>query len=93
VNGYNADLKLQQKPTFYGKDSSVAIMKIRSFNKGDFRPYKESFRKIDSYKSKTLILDLRDNGGGRLNEIVDLYSYLADSTFVFWTNLRFPNQV
>jgi hypothetical protein len=24
----------------------------------------------------------RDNGGGRLNEIVDLYSYLADS-FVF----------
>jgi hypothetical protein len=42
VNGYNADLKLQQKPTFYGKDSSVAIMKIRSFNKGDFRPYKES---------------------------------------------------
>jgi C-terminal processing protease CtpA/Prc len=48
----------------------------------------QSFRKIDSYKSKTLILDLRDNGGGRLNEIVDLYSYLADSTFVFWTNLR-----
>ena len=66
------------------KDSSVAIMKIRSFNKGDFRPfYKESFRKIDNYKSNTLILDLRDNGGGRLNEIVDLYSYLADSTFVF----------
>jgi hypothetical protein len=45
-------------------------LKIRSFNKGDFRPYKESFQKIDSYKSKTLILDLRDNGGGRLNEIV-----------------------
>jgi C-terminal processing protease CtpA/Prc len=56
-------------------------MKIRSFNKGDFRPYKK-LSKIDSYKSKTLILDLRDNGGGRLNEIVDLYSYL-DSTFVF----------
>jgi C-terminal processing protease CtpA/Prc len=62
-------------------------MKIRSFNKGDLTFYKESFRKIDSYKSKTLILDLRDNGGGRLNEI-DLYSYLADSTFVFLTNLR-----
>jgi C-terminal processing protease CtpA/Prc len=70
------------------KDSSVAILKIRSFNKGDFRPFTKKFSKIDSYKSKTLILDLRDNGGGRLNEIVDLYSYLADSTFVFWTNLR-----
>jgi hypothetical protein len=52
VNGYNADLKKQQKPTFYGKDSSVAIMKIRSFNKGFQTFYKESFRKIDSYKSK-----------------------------------------
>jgi C-terminal processing protease CtpA/Prc len=85
VNGYNADLKNYNRNLhFMEKDSSVAIMKIRSFNKGDFRPfYKESFRKIDSYKSKTLILDLRDNGGGRLNEIVDLYSYLADSTFVF----------
>ncbi|WP_371560180.1 S41 family peptidase [Flavobacterium sp. Arc2] len=85
VNGYNPDLKNYNRNLhFMEKDSSVAIMKIRSFNKGDFRPfYKESFRKIDNYKSKTLILDLRDNGGGRLNEIVDLYSYLADSTFVF----------
>ena len=30
-----------------------------------------------------MILDLRNNGGGRLPEIADLYSYLADSTFVF----------
>jgi hypothetical protein len=47
--------------------------------------YKESFRKIESI-NQYLILDLRDNGGGRLNEIVDLYSYLADSTFVFLTS-------
>jgi len=85
VNGYKADSKnYNRNLDFIEKDSSVAIMKIRSFNKGDFRPfYKESFRKIEKYKSNTLILDLRDNGGGRLNEIVDLYSYLADSTFVF----------
>ena len=85
VNGYNADSKnYNRNLDFMEKDSSIAIMKIRSFNKGDFRPfYKESFRKIENYKSNTLILDLRDNGGGRLNEIVDLYSYLVDSTFVF----------
>jgi C-terminal processing protease CtpA/Prc len=85
VNGYNTDLKnYNRNLQFTEKDSSVAIMKIRSFNKGDFRPfYKESFREIEHYKSNTLILDLRDNGGGRLNEIVTLYSYLSDSTFVF----------
>lgn len=85
VNGYNTDLKnYNRNLRFTEKDSSIAFMKIRSFNKGDFRPfYKESFREIEKYRSNTLILDLRDNGGGRLNEIVDLYSYLADSTFVF----------
>jgi hypothetical protein len=85
INGYNTDSSnYNRNLDFMEKDSSVAIMKIRSFNKGNFRTfYKESFHKIENYESSTLILDLRDNGGGRLNEIVDLYSYLGDSTFVF----------
>jgi hypothetical protein len=44
VNGYNADLKLQQNLHFMEKDSSVAIMKIRSFNKGDF--FYKAFEKL-----------------------------------------------
>jgi C-terminal processing protease CtpA/Prc len=85
VNGYNKDEKNYiHELRFLEKDSSVAIMKIRSFKKGHFRTfYKESFNKIEQSKSNTLILDLRDNGGGRLSEIVNLYSYLADSSFVF----------
>jgi hypothetical protein len=85
INGYNPDSKTyNHQLRFLEKDSSIAVMKIRSFKNGRFRTfYKESFSKIEKYKSKTLILDLRDNGGGRLNEIVNLYSYLADSSFVF----------
>ncbi|EIA07915.1 S41 family peptidase [Flavobacterium frigoris] len=85
VNGYNKDEKNYiHDLRFLEKDSSVAIMKISGFKKGNFRTfYKESFSKIEEYKSNTLILDLRDNGGGRLSEIVNLYSYLADSSFVF----------
>jgi C-terminal processing protease CtpA/Prc len=85
VNGYNPDSNNYNRNLhFMEKDSSVAIMKIRSFNKGNIKTfYKESFLQIEKAKSNTLILDLRDNGGGRLNEIVELYSYLADSTFVF----------
>ena len=85
INGYNkAENRFSRNLRFLEKDSSVAIMKINSFKLGNFRTfYKESFNKIERNKSKNLILDLRDNGGGRLNEIVDLYSYLADSTFVF----------
>lgn len=85
VNGYNSDENNYiHNLCFLEKDSSVAVMKINSFKKGHFRTfYKESFSKIEKYKSNTLILDLRDNGGGRLSEIVNLYSYLADSSFVF----------
>lgn len=85
INGYD-------KPTnsfirtldFFPKDSSVAILKIKGFKKGNFRKYyEESFVKIQEHNSQTLIIDLRNNGGGRLSEIVNLYSYLADSAFVF----------
>lgn len=69
---------------FNEKDSSIAIIKINSFSKGDFSKfYEESFKKIADKKAKTLIIDLRNNSGGRLPEISELYSYLADSTFVF----------
>lgn len=70
--------------SFIGKNSSVAYMKIRSFGNGKFKDfYKESFTKIDSSKTKNLILDLRDNGGGRLSEISNLYSYLTDKEYQF----------
>jgi len=85
IYGYDEIAKVYNRELrFAEKDSSIAVMKIRSFLKGtseDF--YAQSFRKMKDYKAKTLIIDLRNNGGGRLTEIADLYSYLADSTFVF----------
>ncbi|MFV5693765.1 S41 family peptidase [Flavobacterium sp. LT1R49] len=85
VNGYySIEKNYNRNLHFLEKDSSIALMKIRSFKIGDYKTfYKESFSKITAYQSKTLILDLRNNGGGRVSEIADLYSYLADSTFVF----------
>lgn len=85
VNGYySIEKNYNRNLRFLEKDSSVALIKIRGFKIGDYKTfYKESFSKIAAYQSKTLILDLRNNGGGRVSEIADLYSYLADSTFVF----------
>lgn len=85
VNGYNPDNKnYNRNLTFLERDSTVALMKIRGFKNGNFRTfYQESFKKIKDYKASTLIIDLRNNGGGRVTEIAHLYSYLSDSTFVF----------
>lgn len=69
---------------FIGEEGTVAYMNIRSFTYGNYKDfYKEAFKKIDSAQSKNLILDLRNNGGGRLSEIHELYSYLTDTPFQF----------
>ena len=85
VEGYNKETKdYQRNLRFIEKDSAVAIIKIRGFSNGDYEIfYKQSFKKIQDYKSKTLILDLRNNGGGRLAEINNLYSFLAEKEYVF----------
>ncbi|WP_165747716.1 S41 family peptidase [Cellulophaga sp. Z1A5H] len=70
--------------SFLKQDSTIAYMKIRGFSNGKYSDfYKESFEKLDSAKAKTLVLDLRDNTGGRLDEIALLYSYLTDKEYQF----------
>jgi hypothetical protein len=83
--GYNRLSKTYSKNlSFFESDSSVALMKINDFSRGHYRKfYRESFRKMDSLKTRTLILDLRDNPGGRLSEVYRLYSYLVDSNYYF----------
>ncbi|MES2862749.1 MAG: S41 family peptidase [Bacteroidota bacterium] len=69
---------------FMENDSATAIMTIKGFSNGnatDF--YKESFDKLSVSNAKNLIIDLRNNPGGRLYEIEDLYSYLVSEPFVF----------
>ncbi|AUP77719.1 S41 family peptidase [Flavivirga eckloniae] len=69
---------------FVEEAEDVAYMKLRGFTNGNYkRFYKESFAKLDSAKTKYLILDLRDNGGGRIAEIDYLYSHLTNKQYKF----------
>jgi C-terminal processing protease CtpA/Prc len=64
--------------------TSISYMKIGGFKGGKYKDfYKECFSKIDSANSEYLILDLRNNFGGSLSEIHELYSYLTDKEYVF----------
>jgi len=70
--------------SFANIDSTVAYLKIRGFSNGNYKDfYAETFQLLDSLDAKNLVIDLRDNGGGRLSEIEDLYSYLTKDTFQF----------
>ncbi|MFG6687728.1 S41 family peptidase [Mariniflexile sp. HNIBRBA6329] len=67
---------------FLEADSTVAYMNIKSFSNGNYRKfYKESFELLDSLKTQHLILDLRDNGGGRIAEVDYLYAYLTNESY------------
>lgn len=83
--GYNHQTKAYSKDlTFVGPDSSIALLKINDFSRGNYRKYYHyAFSKIDSVKPKALIIDLRDNPGGRIREISNLYTYLTDTNFIF----------
>jgi len=71
---------------FVGKDSNIAYLKIRSFSGGNRwskKFYEEKFHLLDSLNIQHLVLDLQDNTGGSLNEVGNLYSYLAEDDFQF----------
>ena len=83
--GFNSDTKtFTRELKFLDKDSITAMMSIKGFSNGNSHDfYEDTFNVLSVANTKNLIIDLRNNGGGRLNEIADLYSYLVSEPFVF----------
>lgn len=84
-HGFIKKYKNHTRNFYFMEDrKDVAYMKLRSFTNGRYKKfYKESFAKLDASKATCLILDLRDNGGGRIAEIDYLYSYLTNKKYQF----------
>ncbi len=83
--GYDSKTKEYSKEIIYpvAKDSSVAVLKIRDFSEGRIKVYDTIFAELKKHEVQNLIIDLRGNPGGRLNDIHKLSQYLNDSAFVF----------
>ncbi|GAA0872299.1 S41 family peptidase [Gangjinia marincola] len=70
--------------TFKDQDSTTAHMRISNFSRGNYKAfYDDVFKMIDTLDTENLIIDLRNNTGGRLSEIEYLYSYLVDEPYIF----------
>ncbi|MEN8839224.1 MAG: S41 family peptidase [Flavobacteriales bacterium] len=83
IRGYDKRTDRYTRDYKFLKDSSVGYLKIRGFSNGPFSDlYDEFFAYVDSAESQTVILDLRNNLGGRLNEIHYLMEYLALDEFI-----------
>jgi hypothetical protein len=75
----------------FREDSSIAIMRIRSFAKGSPKSKDDSYRKvvhrcfeiINDAPVKDLVIDIRDNSGGNPEYARYLISHLIDKKFIY----------
>lgn len=78
--GYTSETKQFSKSLNFpvATDSTLAVLKIRDFTKGiPHEVYKDIFEQIEQKKVQHLVLDLRGNLGGRIQEMVELTTYLS----------------
>ena len=67
---------------FFDSDSTTAMLKIKNFTEGQYTSaYKAIFDSLQKHHIQNLIIDVRDNPGGRVADAVNLYSYLTDKKF------------
>ncbi|MEI7509780.1 MAG: S41 family peptidase [Flavobacterium sp.] len=84
IYGYDETTKVFSKSlTFIKADSTIAVLKLKDFSNGSFRKaYRKIFEKLKEKNCKSLIIDIRNNPGGRVADVVELNSYLTDKDFV-----------
>ncbi len=64
------------------KDTSFSLMTINSFSKGHLKIFfRRSFRKLRKDQDRNLVIDIRANGGGDINNYVLLTKFLRKTSF------------
>ena len=75
----------------YLNNRSVGLISIRSFEGQNFIPTLDSiFLELKTNKVKSLILDLRDNGGGVDNYGANLVSHFVNKPFRYFDRIHLP---
>jgi C-terminal processing protease CtpA/Prc len=63
---------------------SLAVLRLEEFEgKGHKKFYKKVFQLLAQNKVQNLVIDLRNNGGGKITEVGILLSYLIPKTFYY----------
>ncbi|MDA3616590.1 S41 family peptidase [Polluticaenibacter yanchengensis] len=93
--------KLQFRSLKIDTALNLAVLDIKTFSKsGTKKFFRKSFRAIKEQGIKNLVVELRSNGGGRLDNSTNLVRYLkkdsyrlADSIYTLGFNFPYPEYV
>jgi C-terminal processing protease CtpA/Prc len=97
---HSADVSDQQRPwadVSFVADGRVAVLTVRGFDRfADLNEqermeafFARAFREIKTRSVRALIIDVRDNGGGRDEQGRELFAYIAQRPFTYYDGLYF----
>lgn len=74
--------------TAYMVDTATGYIKIESFGNNSYNEFMYQLKKLEQQKARNLIIDLRDNGGGRVDQAKQIVSTLLPpgDTIAYTTN-------
>ena len=94
IRGFNKITKTYTRDYKFLEDSTVGYIKIRGFMNGPYQDlYDEFFAEIDTAECSSIVIDLRDNLGGRLAEIHYLMKYLSKDEFVTMNEMESKTRI
>lgn len=60
------------------QDNRIGYMEISSFDEGTGKDFKTKFEQLKEQNIESLIIDLRNNGGGLVSEALEIADYIVD---------------
>tara|TARA_B110000977_G_scaffold40768_1_gene54872 strand:- start:7283 stop:8839 length:1557 start_codon:yes stop_codon:yes gene_type:complete len=94
MRGFSKLTKQYTRSYKFLEDSTVGYIKIRGFMNGPYQSlYDEFFAEIDTAGCSYIVIDLRDNLGGRLAEIHYLMKYLARGEFITMSDMESKTRI
>ena len=75
--------------------NNIGYIELTSFDEETAKQFKEEFEKINKQNIKSLIIDLRNNGGGIVDQAIEIADYIADkdSTLLITTDKKQKEEI
>ncbi len=92
----NARIPISELPAYFMLNDSISYIKIDRFGKDIYRVFMEALESLSKHGAKDLIIDLRGNSGGFLNETVKIISqlfYLKDLPITWAEGTHTPKKI